>query len=129
MRIGHSETMANKAAKKARTSRTAGRRHPLASVALILIGLLSTGGAYALFTTTASAETATTSMGADQVDDGSKLFAANCATCHGLSLEGTTEGPWQVAQLAAKSLLPSSTWSAPMLVVAVSAEAVVVNSA
>jgi ubiquinol-cytochrome c reductase cytochrome c subunit len=27
------------------------------------------------------------------VDDGSKLFAANCATCHGLNLQGTKSGP------------------------------------
>ncbi len=83
--------MAKKSA-TARTSRTAGRRHPMASVALILIGLLSTGGVYALFTTsTASADTA--AAHAEVIDEGQKLFAANCATCHGLSLEGTTEGP------------------------------------
>jgi len=75
---------------KKSSSRTAGRRHPLASVALILIGLLGTGGAYALFTTTASAETPAS---ATDVGEGQKLFAANCATCHGLSLEGTKEGP------------------------------------
>ena len=74
-----------------RSSRTAGRRHPFASVALILIGLLSTGGAYALFTGTAVAETQTARD--EQVSEGKKLFAANCATCHGLNLEGTAEGP------------------------------------
>ena len=90
MRIGNNRTMAKKAA-TARTTRTAGRRHPLASVALILIGLLSTGGAYALFTTTATADTQVAH--ADLIDEGQKLFAANCATCHGLSLEGTSEAP------------------------------------
>jgi ubiquinol-cytochrome c reductase cytochrome c subunit len=68
-----------------------GRRSPLASIALITIGLLSTGGAYALFTTTATADT--TAAHEQLVDDGSKLFAANCATCHGLNLEGTDSGP------------------------------------
>ena len=82
--------MAKKAA-TARNTRAAGRRHPLASVALILIGLLSTGGVYALFTTTAAADTQTAH--AELVDEGQKLFAANCATCHGLSLEGTSEAP------------------------------------
>lgn len=73
-----------------RSSRAAGRRHPLASVALILIGLLSTGGAYALFTGAAVAQTDTAQAA---VEEGEKLFAANCATCHGLNLEGTDEGP------------------------------------
>jgi ubiquinol-cytochrome c reductase cytochrome c subunit len=86
--------MAKKAA-PARTAptagRKAGRRHPLASVALILIGLISTGGAYALFTTTATAETTAAHEGL--LEQGQKLFAANCATCHGLSLEGTDVGP------------------------------------
>jgi len=72
-------------------SRKAGRRSPLATVALLAIGLLSTGGAYALATTTASADTTATQEAL--VDEGGKLFAANCATCHGANLEGTSEGP------------------------------------
>ena len=83
--------MAKKSQTPARTARKAGRRHPLATVALLMIGLVGTGGAYALFTTTASAET--TAADEQLVDEGAKLFAANCATCHGKSLEGTTEGP------------------------------------
>lgn len=82
--------MAKKAA-TARTTRAAGRRHPLASVSLILIGLMSTGGAYALFTTSAAADTQ--AAHAEVLDEGQKLFAANCASCHGLNLEGTDVGP------------------------------------
>ena len=79
-------------ASKARKGRKTGRRHPLASVALIAIGLLFTGGAYAAFsTTTASAESDVNSQ--QTIDDGEKLFAANCATCHGLSAQGSGEGP------------------------------------
>ncbi len=74
-----------------RTSRRSGRRHPLATVALILTGLLTTGGAYALFSSAAAAET--TAVTQTTVDDGEKLFAANCATCHGLDLQGTDTGP------------------------------------
>ena len=88
--IGKKVTMAKKAT-TARRPRAAGRRHPLASVSLILIGLLATGGAYALFTSSATADTQ--AAHADVIDDGEKLFAANCATCHGLNLEGTSEGP------------------------------------
>jgi ubiquinol-cytochrome c reductase cytochrome c subunit len=72
--------------------RKRGRRSPLASVALVLTGLLMTGGAYALITaaTPASADTAAT---AQSISDGKKLFASNCATCHGLDLSGTASGP------------------------------------
>ncbi len=68
-----------------------GRRHPLATVALIMVGLLGTGGAYALFTTSATAETS--AQAESQVENGEKLFAANCATCHGMNLQGTTQAP------------------------------------
>ncbi len=71
--------------------RASGRRHPLASVALILIGLLTTGGAYALLSTTASAESSSESSAT--ITEGQKLFAANCATCHGMNAAGTAEGP------------------------------------
>lgn len=71
--------------------RLAGRRHPLASIALITIGLLATGGAYALLTTTASAETTTANQ--ESVSQGQKVFASNCATCHGMTASGTKNGP------------------------------------
>jgi ubiquinol-cytochrome c reductase cytochrome c subunit len=73
------------------TRRKPGRRHPLAAVALIAVGLFSTGGVYALFTTSATAET--TSSQAELADEGSRLFQANCATCHGMALQGTEQGP------------------------------------
>lgn len=74
-----------------RKARSTGRRHPLATVALILVGLMSTGGAYALFTTSATAETSATQT--DKITEGGKLFAANCATCHGMALQGTSQAP------------------------------------
>ena len=82
---------ASKARAATRRQRAAGRRHPLATVALIMVGLIGTGGAYALFTSSATAETQTAAEA--QLDDGGKLFAANCATCHGMALQGTTQGP------------------------------------
>ena len=74
-----------------RKTRTTGRRSPLASIALITIGLLSTGGAYALFTSSAVAQTQTASTAV--AGAGAKLYAANCATCHGMNLQGTKAGP------------------------------------
>ncbi|PSL39590.1 menaquinol-cytochrome c reductase cytochrome c1 subunit precursor [Labedella gwakjiensis] len=73
--------------------RKTGRRSPLASVSLIALGLLLSGGAYALVSSsTAVADTSSTATQAT-VEEGEKLFQANCATCHGLNLEGSKEGP------------------------------------
>ncbi|MFZ4895268.1 c-type cytochrome [Plantibacter sp. Mn2098] len=79
--------------KHTRKARKSGRRSPLATAALLAIGLLVTGGAYAAFSvSTASASTAPVHSQAS-VDEGKKLFSANCATCHGLDMQGTTAGP------------------------------------
>ena len=82
--------------------RAHGRRSPWAAAALIGIGLLLTGGAYA------GASAAMASTGETQVksaltaEDGKKLFQANCATCHGMNLQGTEAGPslYGVGELA-----------------------------
>lgn len=72
-------------------NRRTGRRSPLASVALLLIGLLATGGAYALVTSSATASTA--SATATDIEEGERLFLANCASCHGPGAVGTTDAP------------------------------------
>lgn len=82
--------------------RSSGRRSPWAAAALIGIGLLITGGAYAGASAAMAAaepELPTTTL---TVDDGKKLFQANCATCHGLDLQGTDAGPalYGVGELA-----------------------------
>ncbi len=83
--------------------RPAGRRSRWAAAALIGIGLLITGGVYA-GASAAIAATDTPAQAALTVDDGKKLFQANCATCHGLNLEGTQDGPslFGVGELAAE---------------------------
>ena len=50
-----------------------------------------TGGAYTLFTSTASAQAPAAS--GTTVQEGQKLFATNCAACHGLSAQGTLKAP------------------------------------
>ncbi|MCT2086445.1 cytochrome c [Microbacterium enclense] len=82
-------------AREKKPRRNHGRRSPLAAAALIGIGLLLTGGIYA----GASAAMASTdippsaSNSAGTVEEGEKLFQANCATCHGLDLQGSQQGP------------------------------------
>ncbi|HWS51575.1 MAG TPA: cytochrome c [Microbacterium sp.] len=83
--------------------RSSGRRSPLAAAALIGAGLMITGavyaGASAAFAATDTQASASTQL---TVEDGEKLFTANCATCHGLDLQGTPNGPslYGVGELA-----------------------------
>lgn len=88
---------------RATKRRSHGRRSPWAAAALIGVGLLITGGAYAgasaAVAATGEPTAVTTALTAE---DGEKLFQANCATCHGLDLEGTPDGPslYGVGELA-----------------------------
>lgn len=74
--------------------RSGGRRSKWAAAALIGIGLLVSGGVYAgASAAMAATDTTTAAESSLTVEDGKKLFQANCATCHGLNLEGTADGP------------------------------------
>jgi ubiquinol-cytochrome c reductase cytochrome c subunit len=66
------------------------RRHPAAIIVLLLLGLVATGGLYSLLAPRAAQAAVAT---ADDVTAGRKLFLANCATCHGLSGQGTKIAP------------------------------------
>lgn len=80
--------------------RKSGRRHPFATAALIAVGLLVTGAAYTgLSQTSATAEVDLNAQ--STIDEGQKLFGANCATCHGMSAAGTPEGPSLIGSGAA----------------------------
>jgi ubiquinol-cytochrome c reductase cytochrome c subunit len=74
----------------------------LAAAALIGAGLMITGAVYA-GASAAFAATETSSVSTElTVEDGQTLFKANCATCHGLDLQGTPNGPslYGVGELA-----------------------------
>ena len=65
---------------------SAKRRSPLAGVVVLLLGLLTTGGVYAMV----SPATAQDDLANDQalVDQGRALFLVGCASCHGKNAEG-----------------------------------------
>ncbi|QDG67143.1 c-type cytochrome [Pseudarthrobacter sp. NIBRBAC000502772] len=90
------------------------RRHPLAVIALLLMGLLVTGGLYAVATTVNEAKASTTSFSANDTAEGEKLFEANCATCHGMGASGSQDGPSLVGVGAASVDFQVGTGRMPM---------------
>ncbi len=62
------------------------RRHPLAGLVVVLLGLMVAGGLYSAFAPASSGD----SSKADQqlINQGRQLFVVGCATCHGLNAEG-----------------------------------------
>jgi ubiquinol-cytochrome c reductase cytochrome c subunit len=72
------------------TALAARRRHPLATVVLVLLGLVITGAAYAALLPGRAEASGTVS---DDVAAGRKVFLANCATCHGFNAEGRNNAP------------------------------------
>lgn len=89
------------------------RRHPLAAIALLLMGLLVTGGLYAVATTVNQAKASTT-FSANDAEEGGKLFEANCATCHGMGASGSEAGPSLVGVGAAAVDFQVGTGRMPM---------------
>lgn len=61
------------------------RRHRVAPVLLMLLALLTLGVGYAVVAPQPAQATAST----DEVEQGERLFQANCASCHGMDAQGT----------------------------------------
>lgn len=72
----------------------ASRRSPFAAILVMAAGLALTGGGYAAATNAVDAvKPHTAASDAAQVQEGRKLFLANCASCHGKNAEGTANAP------------------------------------
>jgi ubiquinol-cytochrome c reductase cytochrome c subunit len=69
---------------------SARRRHRAAGLVVLLFGLLAVGSAYAVFAPDNAS--ANNSAQSQQIEEGRKLFAVGCASCHGLNGEGGTNG-------------------------------------
>ncbi|MEV7992405.1 c-type cytochrome [Streptomyces sp. NPDC086077] len=71
---------------------SARRRHPLAAVVVLLLALAATGGLYAVFAPADKAQADETAQSL-AIDEGKKLYAVGCASCHGTDGQGTSDGP------------------------------------
>jgi ubiquinol-cytochrome c reductase cytochrome c subunit len=78
------------------------------------MGLLLTGGLYAVATTVNEAKASTADFTASDTQEGEKLFEANCATCHGMGAGGTQDGPSLVGVGAAAVDFQVGTGRMPM---------------
>ncbi|ADB31853.1 cytochrome c class I [Kribbella flavida DSM 17836] len=74
---------------------SARRRHRSAGLVVLLFGLLAVGSAYAAFAPDNAV--ADTSAQSQQIEEGKKLFAVGCASCHGLNAEGGGNGEGKLA--------------------------------
>lgn len=68
------------------------RRHPLAAVVVLLLALAATGGLYAAFAPASKAQ-ADESAQSLAIDEGKKLYAVGCASCHGSGGQGSSDAP------------------------------------
>ncbi|MFI7497305.1 c-type cytochrome [Streptomyces sp. NPDC049687] len=68
------------------------RRHPLAALVVLLLALACTGGLYAAFAPASKAQADETAQSL-AIDEGKKLFAVGCASCHGTAGQGSSDGP------------------------------------
>jgi ubiquinol-cytochrome c reductase cytochrome c subunit len=70
---------------------SARRRHPLAALVVLLLALAATGGLYAaLAPQKAVADDTQQSLA---IEEGKKLYAVGCSSCHGTSGQGSSDGP------------------------------------
>jgi ubiquinol-cytochrome c reductase cytochrome c subunit len=71
---------------------SARRRHPLAALVVLLFALAATGGLYAALAPAPKAQADDSSQSL-AIEQGKKLYSVGCASCHGMSGQGSTNGP------------------------------------
>ncbi len=64
------------------------RRSPLAVLIVLILGLSVTGTAYAALSPKADPGTSAATASVQEIEEGRKLFIANCASCHGAQAQG-----------------------------------------
>jgi ubiquinol-cytochrome c reductase cytochrome c subunit len=71
---------------------SARRRHPLAALVVLLFALVASGGLYAALAPAPKAQ-ADDSAQSLAIEQGKKLYSVGCASCHGMSGQGSSDGP------------------------------------
>jgi ubiquinol-cytochrome c reductase cytochrome c subunit len=92
---------------------SARRRHPLAALVVLIFALAATGGLYAVLAPTGEAK-ADASAQSLAIDEGQKLYAVGCASCHGAGAQGGSDGPSLVGVGAAAVDFQVSTGRMPL---------------
>ena len=72
---------------------TARRRHPAAGYVVIAFVLVIIGTAYAIITSGNASAAPQATVSSAQIAEGRNLFVEECATCHGLYAEGSSQAP------------------------------------
>ncbi|MEU3192054.1 c-type cytochrome [Streptomyces sp. NPDC006992] len=72
---------------------SARRRHPLAALVVLLFALAATGGLYTAFAPAGEAKAEQESTQSLAIEEGKKLYATGCSSCHGTGGQGTSDGP------------------------------------
>ena len=72
---------------------SARRRHPLAALVVLTFALAATGGLYAALAPAPEAQASDSSQQSLDIEQGKKLYSVGCASCHGLSGQGSSDGP------------------------------------
>lgn len=79
------------------------RRSPFAAAAVIAIGLILSGAGYAAASAAVNSAPKSEVASAAQIEEGKKLFLANCASCHGVNGVGTKVAPTLIGVGAASA--------------------------
>nr|WP_152886534.1 c-type cytochrome [Streptomyces adustus] len=94
----------------------------MAAVVVLLLALAATGGLYAAFAPASKAQADETSQSL-AIDEGKKLYAVGCASCHGTGGQGSSDGPSLVGVGAAAvdfqvgtGRMPAATSQGPQVV-------------
>ncbi|HLI36669.1 MAG TPA: c-type cytochrome [Streptosporangiaceae bacterium] len=95
---------------------TARRRRPVAGYAAVLLGLVTIGAIYAAVTGLGSgiASAASPQASQQQINEGKRLFAVSCSSCHGLGAQGTSRAPSLIGAGAAAVDFQMSTGRMPL---------------